>query len=81
MRHLGQGRRRTGGRLVRQDNRLPESLPPADVDVFLSDLRTHRDRAVVLLMLLGGLRSAEVRGLLLRRRHGAPPAAGRRQGR
>ncbi len=64
--HLGEGRRHTGGRLVRQDNRLPESLPPADVDVFLSDLRTHRDRAVVLLMLLGGLRSAEVRGLLLR---------------
>lgn len=64
--HLGEGRRRAGGRLVRQDNRLPESLPPADVDVFLSDLRTHRDRAVVLLMLLGGLRSAEVRGLLLR---------------
>lgn len=64
--HLGPGRRRSGGRLVRQDNRLPESLPPADVDLFLSDLRTHRDRAVVLLMLLGGLRSAEVRGLLLR---------------
>jgi integrase/recombinase XerC len=64
--HLGEGRKRTGGRLVRQDNRLPESLPPADVDVFLSDLRTHRDRAVGLLMLLGGLRSAEVRGLLLR---------------
>ena len=64
--HLGPGRRRTGGRLVRQDNRLPKSLPPADVDVFLSDFRTHRDRAVVLLMLLGGLRCAEVRGLLLR---------------
>ena len=64
--HLGPGRRRSGGHLVRQDSRLPESLPLADVDVFLSDLRTHRDRAVVLLMLLGGLRSAEVRGLLLR---------------
>ncbi len=64
--HLGEGRRRSGGRLVRQDNLLPESLPPADVDVFLSDLRTHRDRAIVVLMLLGGLRSAEVRGLLLR---------------
>lgn len=64
--HLGRGRRRSGGRLVRQDNRLPESLPPADVGVFLSDLRSHRDRAVVLAMLLGGLRSAEVRGLLLR---------------
>jgi len=51
---------------VRQDNLLPESLPPADVDVFLTDLRTHRDRAVVRAVLLGGLRSAEVRGLLLR---------------
>jgi len=65
--HLGPGRRRSGGgRLVRQDQLLPEALPPADVDVFLSDLRTHRDRALVLAMLLGGLRSAEVRGLLLR---------------
>jgi len=64
--HLGPGRRRSGGRLVRQDQLLPEALRPADVDVFLSDLRTHRDRALVLAMLLGGLRSAEVRGLLLR---------------
>ena len=32
---------------------------------FLADLGTHRDRAMVLLMLLGGLRAAEVRGLLL----------------
>jgi len=64
--HLGPGRRRSGGRLVRQESRLPQSLPPADVAVFLSDLRSHRDRAVVLLMLLSGLWSAEVRGLLLR---------------
>lgn len=64
--HLGPGRRRSGGRLVRQDQLLPEALPPADVDVFLSDLRSHRDRALVLAMLLGGLRSAEVRRLLLR---------------
>ena len=55
--HLGPGRRRSGGRLVRQESRLPQSLPPADVAVFLSDLRSHRDRAVVLLMLLGGLLS------------------------
>ncbi len=31
----------------------------------MAGLRTHRDRAMVLAMLLGGLRSAEVRGLLL----------------
>ncbi|MGH2706485.1 MAG: tyrosine-type recombinase/integrase [Actinomycetota bacterium] len=30
-----------------------------------SDLRTHRDRAIVLLMVFGGLRAAEVRSLLL----------------
>ncbi|WP_201406906.1 tyrosine-type recombinase/integrase, partial [Mycobacterium intracellulare] len=32
---------------------------------FLATLATHRDRAMVLVMLLGGLRSAEARGLLL----------------
>jgi site-specific recombinase XerD len=35
------------------------------VDAFVSSLRTHRDRAMALAMLLGGLRSAEVRGLML----------------
>lgn len=54
-----------GGRLVSQPSRLPESLDPDDVGVFLADLNTHRDRAVVLAMVLGGLRSAEVRGLRL----------------
>ena len=63
--HLGPGRPRGGGRLVRQPRRLPESLPAGDVDVFVASLRTHRDRAMVLAMLLGGLRSAEVRGLKL----------------
>ena len=63
--HLGPGRPRGGGRLVRQPRRLPESLPAGDVDVFMASLRTHRDRAMVLAMLLGGLRSAEVRGLKL----------------
>jgi site-specific recombinase XerD len=56
---------RPGGRLVREDRRLPESLDLAEVEAFLSDLGTHRDRAMVLVMLLGGLRAAEVRGLLL----------------
>ena len=63
--HLGPGRRRGAGRLVRQPQLLPESIDPDDVAVFLADLGTHRDRAVVLLMVLGGLRSAEVRGLRL----------------
>lgn len=63
--HLGPGRPRAGGRLVRQPRRLPESLAAGDVDAFVASLRTHRDRAMVLAMLLGGLRSAEVRGLKL----------------
>lgn len=65
--HLGPGRPRGGGgRLVREQCRLPESVDPADVADFIADLGTHRDRAVALLMVLGGLRSAEVRSLLLR---------------
>lgn len=63
--HLGPGRARGGGRLVREQRRLPESLDLADVQAFMAGLRTHRDRAMVLAMLLGGLRSAEVRGLVL----------------
>ncbi|MGH2767367.1 MAG: tyrosine-type recombinase/integrase [Actinomycetota bacterium] len=43
---------------------MPESLEPADVRAFLADLRTHRDRSIVL-MVFGGLRSAEVRSLKL----------------
>jgi len=58
--HRGQG-----GRLVRQPRRLPESVDVDDVAVFLADLNTHRDRAMVLAMLQGGLRAAEVRGLTL----------------
>lgn len=63
--HLGSRRARSDGRLVRQDRRLPESLEPEDVAIFLSDLETHRDRAIVLAMVLGGLRAAEVRALRL----------------
>ncbi len=58
-------RPRSGGRLVRQPDRLPESLPAGDVNAFFADLETHRDRAVVLAMVLGGLRAAEVRSLRL----------------
>lgn len=63
--HLGPGRARGGGRLVRQERRLPESIDPTDVTAFLADLGSHRDRAMVLLMVLGGLRAAEVRSLRL----------------
>jgi integrase/recombinase XerC len=63
--HLGRGRPHGGGRLVRQPQRLPDSLETADVSTFLADLGTHRDRAMVLAMVLGGLRAAEVRSLRL----------------
>jgi integrase/recombinase XerC len=63
--HIGPGRPRSGGRLVRQPRRLPEALEPPDVAAFVADLRTFRDRAITLVMLLGGLRAAEVRSLRL----------------
>ena len=63
--HIGPGRPRSGGRLVRQPRRLPEALEPEDVAAFVADLRTFRDRAITLVMLLGGLRAAEVRSLRL----------------
>ena len=40
-------------------------LSPAEVDRLLGALRTRRDRAMVLAMLLGGLRRCEVLGLRL----------------
>lgn len=61
-----QPRRAAGpGRLVRQDRPLPESVDTDDIEVFLADLNTHRDRAITLAMLLGGLRASEVRTLRL----------------
>jgi integrase/recombinase XerC len=50
---------------VREQRLLPESPDLAEVEAFLADLGTRRDRAMVLLMLLGGLRAAEVRALRL----------------
>ena len=64
--HLGTGRARRTGRLVRQPRLLPESLPASDIDTFVGTLGTDRDRVMVLAMLLGGLRSAEVRALCWR---------------
>lgn len=63
--HLGPGRPRGGGRLVREPRRLPEAIEPEQVSVFLADLATARDRAIVLAMVLGGLRAGEVRSLRL----------------
>jgi integrase len=45
--------------------RLPDALEPHDVAEFVSALGSHRDRPIVLLMLLGGLRAGEVRSLRL----------------
>ncbi|MFU8842000.1 MAG: tyrosine-type recombinase/integrase [Nitriliruptoraceae bacterium] len=63
--HVGPGRPRGGGRLVRQADRLPESIESGEVSTFLADLLTYRDRAIVLAMVLGGLRAGEVRSLRL----------------
>jgi site-specific recombinase XerD len=64
--HAARVSSRSGGsQLVSAPKRLPESLDPDDVWVFLGDLNTHRDRAIVLAMVLGGLRSAEVRAMRL----------------
>jgi site-specific recombinase XerD len=49
--------------LVRVPRTLPKVLQPAEVDALLAALRTDRDRAMVLAMLLGALRRCEVLGL------------------
>src|SRR2546422_8653419 len=68
----GLARRRPAGRrghggvpLIRTPRTLPRLLAPVDVDALMGALRTHRDRAMVEAMLLGGLRRCEVLGLRL----------------
>jgi len=51
--------------LVRVPRTLPQILGPAEVDALTAALRTHRDRAMVAAMVLGGLRRCEVLGLRL----------------
>jgi site-specific recombinase XerD len=58
-------RPRQGVPLIRSRRTLPTILTPAEVDALLGALRTHRDRAMVLAMVLGGLRRCEVLGLQL----------------
>jgi integrase/recombinase XerD len=50
---------------VRRPRTLRRVLDPAEVDALLAALRTHRDRALVTAMVLGGLRRCEVLGLRL----------------
>ena len=49
--------------LVRVPRTLPKILAPAEVDRLLAALRTGRDNAMVLAMVLAGLRRCEVLGL------------------
>ncbi|MFI2041090.1 tyrosine-type recombinase/integrase [Streptomyces bottropensis] len=61
-------RRRGGNRgapLLRTPRTLPRVLGPAEVEKVLGAMNTARDRAMVLAMLLGGLRRCEVLGLRL----------------
>jgi integrase len=58
-------RPRQGVPLVRASRKLPRILSPAEVDALTAALRTHRDRAMVAAMVLGGLRRCEVLGLRL----------------
>ncbi len=54
-----------GAPLVRGVRRLPRILDPSEAAALLDALRTHRDRAIVEAMLLGGLRRNEALGLRL----------------
>ena len=49
--------------LLQVPQTLPQIVPVAHVQRFLASLNTYRDRAMVLLMVLGGLRKSEVLGL------------------
>ena len=62
-RRAGGSRRSRTAPLVRVPRTLPRILPPAEADRLVGALRTHRDRAMVLAMLLAGLRRREVLGL------------------
>lgn len=56
---------RPGVPLIRAPSTLPRVLAPAEATALLAALRTARDRAMVQLMLLAGLRRCEVLGLRL----------------
>jgi site-specific recombinase XerC len=62
-RRQGGSRRSRTAPLVRVPRTLPRILSPGEADRLVGALRTHRDRAMVLAMLLAGLRRCEVLGL------------------
>jgi integrase/recombinase XerD len=64
-RRAGGSRRSRTAPLVRVPRTLPRILSPGEADRLVAALRTHRDRAMVLAMLLAGLRRCEVLGLRL----------------
>ena len=64
MRRPGQ-RAVRGAPLIRTPRTLPRVIDPDEVDALVAALRSHRDRAMVEAMLLGGLRRCEVLGLAL----------------
>ena len=52
--------------LIRVPQTLPRPLDPEEITPFVDSLRTHRDKAMVLVMLLAGLRKTEVLKLSLK---------------
>jgi integrase/recombinase XerD len=55
-----QHRPRQGVPLVRGTRTVPRILTPAEIDALNGALRSHRDRAMIAAMVLGGLRRCEV---------------------
>jgi site-specific recombinase XerD len=64
-RRPGARRGRGGVPLIRTPRTLPRVLAPSEAGALRAALRTHRDRAMVHAMVLGGLRRCEVLGLRL----------------
>lgn len=52
--------------LIRAPEELPHPLDAAEINRFADSLRHHRDKAILLLMLLAGLRKSEVMNLTLK---------------
>jgi len=52
--------------LVKAPETLPRPLNPEEIGPFINSMRCHRDKAMVLLMLLAGLRKSEVLKLSLK---------------
>ena len=51
--------------LIRAPETLPRPLDPEEIAPFINSMRCHRDKSMVLLMLLAGLRKSEVLKLAL----------------